>query len=271
MHRLVRLRPSPSMIVALMALFVALSGASYAAMAINSVGAKQLKKNSVTAAKVKKGAVTGAKVKDGSLSGADLADGSVSGADVGDGSLSGADLGDGSVGQGDLASGSVNGSAVEDGSLSGADVRDDSIGSADVSGLTGEDVQDESLGSADVSGLGAGDVQPGTFLGGTVTVQYEIAATPLADGTSASYDVTCLPGEIAIGGGARGDTTDSEYTVVSSSRPLRAGGAFPVDGQDFIGWRATVVNPTGATPGFPSSPPDGAILPEVWVICAKSA
>ncbi len=52
-----------------MALFVALGGASYAAIKIprNSVGAAQIKKNAVTSAKIKKNAVTSAKVKDRSL------------------------------------------------------------------------------------------------------------------------------------------------------------------------------------------------------------
>lgn len=75
MGRLARHRPSPSMIVSMVALFVALSGVSYAALAVNSVGSKQLKKNSVTTAKIKKNAVTGAKVKDGSLLSGDFAAG----------------------------------------------------------------------------------------------------------------------------------------------------------------------------------------------------
>lgn len=51
-------------VMATVAVFIALGGASYAAIKLpkNSVGAKQIKKN----------AVTGAKVKDGSLTGADL-------------------------------------------------------------------------------------------------------------------------------------------------------------------------------------------------------
>ena len=66
--------PSPAMIVACVALFVAMGGTSYAAatLAANSVGTKQLKKNAVTNAKIKNAAVTGAKVKDGSLTGADV-------------------------------------------------------------------------------------------------------------------------------------------------------------------------------------------------------
>jgi hypothetical protein len=60
-------RPSPSMVVALAALTVALGGTSYAAVKLpkNSVGSKQIKKN----------AVTGAKVKDHSLFANDFAAG----------------------------------------------------------------------------------------------------------------------------------------------------------------------------------------------------
>ncbi len=56
-------------VVSVIALFVALGGASYAATQLpkNSVGAKQLKKNAVTASKIKDGAITGGKIKLGSL------------------------------------------------------------------------------------------------------------------------------------------------------------------------------------------------------------
>jgi len=64
--------PSPAMVVACIALAVALSGASYAAIVLpkNSVGAKQLKKNAVTTPKVKNNAITGAKVKNNAITGA---------------------------------------------------------------------------------------------------------------------------------------------------------------------------------------------------------
>jgi len=54
-----------SNVVATLALFIVLGGASYAALKLpkNSVGTKQLKKNAVTTAKLKKGAVTGDKIK----------------------------------------------------------------------------------------------------------------------------------------------------------------------------------------------------------------
>jgi hypothetical protein len=67
-------RPSPAMIVAILALVMAMVGTGYAAFKLpkNSVGTKQLKKNSVTAAKIKKNAVTSAKVKNHTLTGADI-------------------------------------------------------------------------------------------------------------------------------------------------------------------------------------------------------
>ncbi len=56
-----RLRPSPSMGVALLALAVALSGTAYAA---NKIGSNQIKKNAVTTSKIKKNAVTAAKIEE---------------------------------------------------------------------------------------------------------------------------------------------------------------------------------------------------------------
>jgi hypothetical protein len=58
-------------VMATIAVFIALGGASYAALKLpkSSVGTKQLKKNSVTTAKIKNEAVTAAKVKKGTLTG----------------------------------------------------------------------------------------------------------------------------------------------------------------------------------------------------------
>src|SRR3954453_20337547 len=54
-------RPSPAMVVALIALLVALGGTGYAAFKLpnNSVGAKQIKKNAVTSIKVKNHSLRG--------------------------------------------------------------------------------------------------------------------------------------------------------------------------------------------------------------------
>ena len=58
-------------VIATIALFVALGGASYAAVKLpkNSVGTKQIKNKSITGAKIAAGAVTGEKVAPGSIGG----------------------------------------------------------------------------------------------------------------------------------------------------------------------------------------------------------
>jgi hypothetical protein len=58
-------------VMATIAVFIALGGASYAATQLpkNSVGTKQLKNNAVTGAKIKNQAVTAAKIADGTLTG----------------------------------------------------------------------------------------------------------------------------------------------------------------------------------------------------------
>jgi hypothetical protein len=66
-----RLRPSPAMVVAFIALFVAIGGSSYAVTRLprNSVGSTQLKRNAVTGAKVKNRSLTAADIKVASLAG----------------------------------------------------------------------------------------------------------------------------------------------------------------------------------------------------------
>jgi hypothetical protein len=68
MRRIIR-RPSPATAIALLALFVALGGTSYAAFSLpkNSVGTKQLKRDAVTTSKIKRHAVTAAKINPAGL------------------------------------------------------------------------------------------------------------------------------------------------------------------------------------------------------------
>jgi hypothetical protein len=92
--------PSPSMIVACVALFVALGGTSYAAITLpaNSVGTEQIKKSAVTGAKVKNATLTGAKIASATLTGAKIADATLTGAKIADATLTGVDIADGAVG-----------------------------------------------------------------------------------------------------------------------------------------------------------------------------
>jgi hypothetical protein len=72
-------RPSPALVISVLALFFALSGIGYAVATIGTgdikngaVTAKKLHKKSVTRKKIRKNAVNGAKVQNDSLTGADI-------------------------------------------------------------------------------------------------------------------------------------------------------------------------------------------------------
>ncbi len=77
-RRLLARRPSPALVVSCVALLVALTGTSVAAvnaLAPNSVGALQLRPNAVTNAKIKNNAVNSSKVANRSLLRSDFAPG----------------------------------------------------------------------------------------------------------------------------------------------------------------------------------------------------
>lgn len=111
MHRLLSRRPSPAMVVALIALFVALGGSAYAlTVPKNSVGTAQLKDSAVTGAKLHNSAVTSSKVMNGSLLAANFKAGQIAaGLGPAGGSLTGSypdpSIATGAVSTSDFASG----------------------------------------------------------------------------------------------------------------------------------------------------------------------
>jgi hypothetical protein len=79
MRRLLGRRPSPAMFVALLALFVALGGSSYAAVKIRAgdiargaVGTRAIANNAIRSADIRNGVIIGADVKDDALTNADI-------------------------------------------------------------------------------------------------------------------------------------------------------------------------------------------------------
>lgn len=71
--RLLKHRPSPAMVVAMIALFVAMSGVGYAAsVADNSVGTKALKSRAVTGDKIAKNTILGSRIINGTIKGKDI-------------------------------------------------------------------------------------------------------------------------------------------------------------------------------------------------------
>jgi hypothetical protein len=78
-------RPSPALVVAVVALVAALAGSAEAAL---KIGSKQLKKNAVTATKIKNGAVTTRKIKKGAVTASRIANSAVTQAQLAPGERS---------------------------------------------------------------------------------------------------------------------------------------------------------------------------------------
>src|SRR4051812_40561255 len=153
-----------------------------------------------------------------------------------------------SVGSKQVKKNAITGSKVKNGSLRKGDFGAGSLpaGAVGRTGPTGP--------------TGASGVQgpPGTF--GSVTVQFTQAAADLGNGAETSIDAQCPAGQVGIGGGVRGDLTNSELTKVTASRPIisSSNSGAPADDGTFTGWRGTFVNENNGA----------GIRPEVWVVCA---
>jgi hypothetical protein len=89
-NRIKRVVPNASMVVAMLALFVALTGSAYASA--------QLAKNSVTSKSIKNGAVTGAKIKKSTVTAKNLKNGTITGAKVANDTLTGAQINESTLG-----------------------------------------------------------------------------------------------------------------------------------------------------------------------------
>jgi hypothetical protein len=127
-------------VISVIALFVALGGASYAAVSLpkNSVGSKQIKKravrakhinrNAVTASKIQGNAISSPKIADGTVFSVDLADNSIGSIDLADNSVGAGELADNSVGSGEIGNNAVGSSEVADGSITESDLAPDVLG-----------------------------------------------------------------------------------------------------------------------------------------------
>ena len=77
-------KPTYANVMATIAVFIALGGASYAAVKVpkSSVGTKQLKKNAVSTAKIRNKAVTTAKIRDQAITAAQVQNGTLTGTQI---------------------------------------------------------------------------------------------------------------------------------------------------------------------------------------------
>lgn len=106
-------------LVSLMALFIALGGTTYAAVALpkNSVGAKQIKKNGVGVSEIKKDAVRASEIKSSAVGASEIKSNAVAGGDIADNGVGVADIADSSVGGGEVTDDSLSATDILGASL----------------------------------------------------------------------------------------------------------------------------------------------------------
>ena len=193
------------------------------------------------------GSVTATIALIAALGGTSYAAVTISGKDIRDGSVTSADLKNETIASRDIDNGSLTGSDLKNGTLTGSDIDDGS--------LQAEDFQAGQLPAGP-----QGPPGPQGPAGATNVVTRRTDVT-IADGTVEFAAATCLPGDIAVGGGAgiSGVVTGDAWVVLSE--PAKDIGQLPASGEAATRWRAAGLNASG-----------GGGLPQVMnvhVLCAS--
>jgi hypothetical protein len=168
-------------------------------------------------------------------------------------------LGGTSIAAVSLTKNSVGHKQIKKNAVRASEVKSRAVGTSEVrnGALLAEDFKAGQL-PAGAKGDKGDKGDTGTF--GAVTVQFTQHTADLANGAEVSVDAFCPEGQVGIGGGVRGDLTNSELTKVTANRPIISStntGA-PADDGTFTGWRGTFVNENNGA----------GIRPETWVVCA---
>jgi hypothetical protein len=111
--------------VAVLALFVALGGSSYAAL---RVGSREIVNNSVRSADLRNNDVRSRDIRNGEVRSADLRNNGIRGRDIHDGAVASADLQDNAITSRDIRDGSIVGGDVAPDTLTGTNVLESSLG-----------------------------------------------------------------------------------------------------------------------------------------------
>jgi hypothetical protein len=177
---MLRRRLTFSNVTAFVALFVALSAGSYAAISLpaNSVGSKQLKSNAVTSRKLASNAVSSSKIAANAVTGTQIAANAVSGPKI--------------------AANSVDGFKVADGTLTGADINVATLPKVPSAGVA------DSAGSASISRV--------KIVSATASSRPNGGSAPIDAATA-----PCDAGLAVVGGGA--SVSDQANQIVNDSFP----------------------------------------------------
>jgi hypothetical protein len=206
--------------ISCIALFVALSGAAYAAkttLGNKAVKTKNLANGSVNTLKLRGGSVTTLKLRNGAVTGEKIAPGAVGATQIANGAVRSAALGGGVVTEGKLKNGAVTESKLFNSAVTNSKLGPNAV-------ATGK-VQDGAITSPKLAaGLLAQLVK---------NVSYVNKASGAVSATSPqSVTAECPAGKQVIGGGARVLSGDASVVQITDSVPFLAG-----DGKR-TGWTA---------------------------------
>lgn len=237
---------NPATVISCIALFVALSGAAYAAgLGKKSVKTRHLGNGSVTTLKLRGGAVTTPKLRNLAVTTAKLRNLAVSAAK----------LGNGAVGANKLANGAVRtpalgGAVVTTAKLQNGAVNEEKIGGNAVTAakLNGDSVATGKLQDGAVS---AAKLNSGLLAQLVKDVSYQTSEKSALDASKKEVTAPCPAGKQVVGGGHRIETETAESVTLLESLPFIAG-----DGKR-TGW--TVV----------ARGDGGAFAAEAFAICAE--
>lgn len=202
-----KLAQAPAIVIALVALFAAISGTAAALPGSETVNSGDIKNESIKTIDLRDGqAVSGDDVIDESLTGTDVQDSSLQGSDIVDGSISTNDVADQNINAQDLAANSVGQS----------ELAPDSIGA-------------QELGDSIKMRFASANVPGGTAHNGNYN--------------QSSATAVCLAGEELISGGGffNNDNESADETVISEVTPNHGGESVTVRGGNDSGDDATVV------------------------------
>lgn len=182
---------SPATVISCIALFVALSGAAYAAKATignKAVKTRNLGNGSVTTLKLHGAAVTTTKLVNGAVTGPKIAPGAIGSNQLANGAVRSAALGGGVVTEGKLKNGAVTASKIQDGAVSSGKLS-------------------------------------ASFLGQIVrNVTYVNAESASSNEGAKTVTALCPTGKQSIGGGARVNGELEEVALTGSSPFVAANG-----------------------------------------------
>ncbi len=214
--------------ISCIALFVALSGAAYAAtttLGVKSVKTQNLANGSVTTLKLRGGSVTNLKLRNGAVTGAKIANATIGSTQLAKGAIRSEQLGGGVVTQDKLKKGAVTSEKIATAAVSESQLSENAVG----------------FGKIQKGVISAANLTP-TFLAQLVkNISYVTASSAAnAEPQSKSATALCPAGKQVTGGGARINGAEAKTVAITESIPALGGES------KRTGWTASAIEITGA-------------------------